>query len=107
MTTILLTSIHRCFLGEKRTLLFSSAKKKSTYRYVNIKNFYFYVKTPYFDKKKYKHIQVSPVTMCRLGSTNLIRDICGTCTNEEKHEQLYLSQCGWGMFVFRKGSEFF
>ena len=24
----------------------------------------------------------------------------------EKHEQLYLSQCGWGMSVFRSGSEF-
>ena len=27
-------------------------------------------------------VQVSPVTMRRLGSTNLIRDICGTRTNE-------------------------
>ena len=52
------------------------------------------------------YIQVSPVTTRRLGSTNLTRNGRQTHTYKMKHEQLYLSQCGWGMFGFRSGSEF-
>ena len=58
------------------------------------------------DVLKFLILQVSPVTMRRLGSANLTHDIRGTRTNEFRHEQLYLSQCGWGMFAFRGGSEF-
>ena len=47
-----------------------------------------------------------PLLCADLGSRISLAIYATRALTSVKHEQLLLSQCGWGMFIFRSGSEF-